>query len=203
MPQRHSKWALPPGVEPRCSGRIRNPALSKPENIYGQRPPAEIERDINQTQTWQEAAENSPRTSPEPVPRLSSVNNPDLPGTSASNPHADNDQQTDQVAKLARERGVTFINYLLAKAVPLEDNSVDTRVPDPSHVREWSFKDIMKFAPKEHKEWLDACHEELEALCKCNVYKAVDHPKGCKVIKCHWVFDIKTDGQKKSRLLTD
>ena len=33
------------------------------------------------------------------------------------------------------------------------------------------------------------------------VYDLVEHPQGCKVIKNRWVFDIKTDGRKKARLV--
>ena len=46
-----------------------------------------------------------------------------------------------------------------------------------------------------------ACREELEALRKRNVYELVDRPKGRKVTKNRWVFDVKTDGRKKARLV--
>ena len=46
-----------------------------------------------------------------------------------------------------------------------------------------------------------ACNQELEALCRRQVYDLVEHPCGCKVIKNHWVFNIKIDGQKKAHLL--
>ena len=47
---------------------------------------------------------------------------------------------------------------------------------------------------------MTVCREELEALCKRNVYQLVDRPKGRKVTKNRWVFDVKTDGRKKARL---
>ena len=34
-----------------------------------------------------------------------------------------------------------------------------------------------------------------------NVFKVINLPKGCKIIKNHWVFDIKSDGQNKTRLV--
>ena len=41
----------------------------------------------------------------------------------------------------------------------------------------------------------------MEALCRCQVYDLVECPRGRKVIKNRWVFDIKIDGQKKACLV--
>src|SRR5580693_5502403 len=51
------------------------------------------------------------------------------------------------------------------------------------------------------KEWKAACHEELESLRRCNVFELVDPPKDCKIIRNRWVFDLKSDGCKKARLV--
>src|ERR1700744_5961587 len=53
----------------------------------------------------------------------------------------------------------------------------------------------------QQEEWCAACREELESLRKCKVYELVDPPKGRKVIKNRWVFDIKSDGRRKARLV--
>ena len=45
------------------------------------------------------------------------------------------------------------------------------------------------------------CSEELDSLCRCKVFELVDPPKGRKVIKNRWVFDLKSDGHKKARLV--
>jgi hypothetical protein len=50
-------------------------------------------------------------------------------------------------------------------------------------------------------EWKIACKEELEALHRHNVFKLTNLPKGQKTIGCRWVFDIKSDGCKKARLV--
>lgn len=56
--------------------------------------------------------------------------------------------------------------------------------------------------PKHQKEeWQKAYQEELEALKRHNVYGIADLSKRRKLIKCHWVFDQKTDGRKKARLV--
>jgi Reverse transcriptase (RNA-dependent DNA polymerase) len=56
--------------------------------------------------------------------------------------------------------------------------------------------------PKTAQEkWKIACKEELEALHQCNVFKLTDLPKGHKTIGCRWVFNVKSDGHKKARLV--
>ena len=41
----------------------------------------------------------------------------------------------------------------------------------------------------------------MEALRRRNIYELVQRPRGRKVIKNRWVFDVKTDGWKKARLV--
>ena len=59
----------------------------------------------------------------------------------------------------------------------------------------------MRLPKAVQEEWKTACKEELEALHWCNIFKLTDLPKGCKTIRCRWVFDIKSDGHKKARLV--
>ena len=100
---------------------------------------------------------------------------------------------------MAQEGGVNLIHFLLAKAVPPTD--ITEILPSPNSVREWQFCDILKFPKEIQEEWKAACCKELEALCRQNVFKVINLPKGCKIIKNHWVFDIKSDGRKKARLV--
>ena len=53
----------------------------------------------------------------------------------------------------------------------------------------------------EQKEWQDACLQELEALKRRDVFELVQRPRGRKVIKNWWVFDVKSDGCKHARLV--
>ena len=101
------------------------------------------------------------------------------------------------MAKLCREGGVELITELLSKVVPVDDDAL----PDTSKIRDWTFKDILKLPSAQQKEWMNACREELEALRQRKVYSLVDRPKGRKVIKCRWVFDQKSDGRKRARLV--
>ena len=59
----------------------------------------------------------------------------------------------------------------------------------------------MRFPEATWKEWKTAMLEELELLRKRNVFELTNLPKSCKSIGCRWVFDVKTDGQKKARLV--
>ena len=43
---------------------------------------------------------------------------------------------------------------------------------------------------------------EIQALNDWQVWELVDLPQDCKPIKCRWVYDIKTDGQKWGQLVT-
>jgi hypothetical protein len=51
------------------------------------------------------------------------------------------------------------------------------------------------------QEWKQACRKELDSLHRHKVFELVDPPKGCKVIKNRWVFDLKSNGYKKARLV--
>ena len=63
------------------------------------------------------------------------------------------------------------------------------------------FRSILKMPSDKQEEWRKAYRKELDSLRKCKVYELVDPPKGQKVIKNRWAFDIKSDGCKKARLV--
>ena len=98
------------------------------------------------------------------------------------------------LTKLCREGGIKLLSYLMAKVV-----SPTTEAP--THLKSWGYKDISRLPELEKKEWQNACLQELEALRRRNVYELVQRPRGHKVIKNRWVFDVKTDGCKKARLV--
>jgi hypothetical protein len=56
----------------------------------------------------------------------------------------------------------------------------------------------MHFPEAAQKEWKTACLEELESLQKHSIFKLTDLPEAHKTIGCRWVFNIKSDGQKKA-----
>jgi Reverse transcriptase (RNA-dependent DNA polymerase) len=111
-------------------------------------------------------------------------------------PHNSDEDKVEDILHLQREGGVQFLNHLLAKAV-----LPDSESPDSANVHEWTFKDIHKMPSDAQKEWKAACCKELESLCRCNVFELVDLPKDHRIIRNRWVFDLKSDGCKKTRLV--
>jgi hypothetical protein len=95
---------------------------------------------------------------------------------------------------LSKEGGVAYLNHLLAMAVP----PIDSDTPDTTKVREWSFRDIQCMPTAQKQAWIDACKQELDSLCAWHVYDLVDPPKGRRIIRNRWVFDVKTDGRKRA-----
>jgi hypothetical protein len=112
-------------------------------------------------------------------------------------PESEDEVEQQLLICLAKEGGVKFLDALLAKAVV----PYDLESPSTSNIREWTYKDILKMPADTQEEWKLACCEELESLRRHKVYELVNPPKGRRVIKNHWVFDLKSDGQKKARLV--
>jgi hypothetical protein len=110
--------------------------------------------------------------SPTPMPG-------EFPDPPSEIPLPESDDEVDELLRHAREGGVEFQNYLLAKAVPL----IDSESPDTTNIREWSFRDILKMPSENQKEWKQACREELDSLHRRKVFELADRPKDRKVIK--------------------
>ena len=127
---------------------------------------------------------------PEPV-------SPNSPSVESEDLQSEDEVDQQLLTHLAQEGGVKFLDYLLAQAVA----PYDLGSPETSNIREWTFRDILKLPSEQQEEWHAACCEELESLCKRKVYELVDPPKGRKVIKNRWVFDIESDGRRKAQLV--
>ena len=148
-----------PAPAPRRSARLRKVPI-RPDNIYGdRRHPTEIEKDVERSRTWKRMTEPQPSrsravsNSPTPMPG-------DFPDPSSEIPLPQSDDEVDELLCHAREGGVEFQNYLLARAVPLSDSDS----PDTTNIRKWSFCDILNMPPEKQKEWKQACREELDSL---------------------------------------
>lgn len=187
--------------EPRRSGRERKVKM-RPDNAYGEtRHPTDIYRDIESGKTWRDIIGDEGRShqpqkwSRRQVPGPSSAPAP-TSGDAHDHPLPFHDAEIELLAKLCREGGVKLADYLLMKAIPPNGDA-----PSHANVREWTYRDIKRLSAAEQKEWIKACREELEALRRRKVYELVDRPKGRKVIKNRWVFDIKSDARKRARLV--
>jgi Reverse transcriptase (RNA-dependent DNA polymerase) len=128
-----------------------------------------------------------------PAPSGSS-NRPDSP------PDEEGILRADYLIKMVQKGGASLTNFLLSAAV--SSAPAKEKIPEVSKVCEWHFRDLMHLPKAMQEKWKIACKEELEALCQRNIFKLTDLPKGCKTIGCRWVFDDKSDGRKKARLVT-
>ena len=93
-----------------------------------------------------------------------------------------------------KEGGNKSIHYLLAQAVDIEKN--------PREIQYRMILQLKDSNPKSFQEWQTAMEAEIKALNDQDVWELVDLPQNCKPIKCRWVYDIKTDGQKRGQLVT-
>ena len=153
---------------------------TRSDNVYGNRPPVDILGD-NDEDPFASRLENQ------------------RPGTSHG-PGSNGLSTSPDLAKMAQDGGAQLINFLLSAAVSSTE-SAKGKIPDVSKVREWQYRDLMHLPKAVQEEWKTACKEELEALHQCNVFKLTDLTKVHKTIGCRWVFDVKSDGRKKARLV--
>jgi transposase InsO family protein len=224
MPQPGPVGPPPPPAPPRRSVRTRN-VVSRPDNTYGGARPSEVASNINDDRTWESTtgvepvppgvkdpskapkrtraargkeAERVPGPSSQPAPQRdnSPVARESEPSQADDDPAEEDDAEVQHLAELCRAGGGPLLNYLLLKAVaPVES------APNRSKIREWNFRDIARLPKAEQEEWISACQDELKALNGRGVFQLVDPPQGRKVIRNRWVFDVKTDGRKKARLV--
>jgi Reverse transcriptase (RNA-dependent DNA polymerase) len=175
---------IPPGPLPvpgnttpflRRLGRIRQPVF-RPDNVYRNQPPVDIlAEDDDDDSLWPQDQSPSPSGTPS------------KPSRSAG------------LTKMVQDGGAGLMNFLLSAAVSSADDK--GKIPEVSKVREWHYRDLMHLPKAMQEEWKIPCKEELEALYRRNVFKLTDLPKGRKTIGCRWVFDVKSDGRKKARLV--
>ena len=93
---------------------------------------------------------------------------------------------------IVKQGGRKFINFLLNQAIP-------NKSP-----KEMQFRDVLKLKesdPIAFSEWHKAMEAEIHSINERKVWELVDLPENRKPIKCRWVYDIKTDGRKKGRLV--
>ena len=178
------KWTDADMMPTRWLERTRVPA-TWPDNVYGDRAPTDILNEDDDT--------------------FFSPDGDQRPGPLGS--HAENfgvsfdTSQTNVIAKIAWERGAKLINLLLNKAAIKPSSQASGELPNVRNVWEWHYRDLMRFPEATQKEWKTVMLEELESLWKQNVFELTNLPKGHKSIGCRWVFDVKSDSQKKARLV--
>ena len=206
---------IPAAPAPRRSGcAVKVP--KRPGNVYGDKHPTQIEKEIARLKAWRDIVGESssrpqcavpakPAMQPPPVPMVDSedkVHDSLEPSSSGESekPLSESSSSEEEVAlaRLCREGGAALSHFLLQKALVTGELSSETYDKPP---KEWTYKDILVLPPNLLSDWRQACARELSTLQKRNVFELVKRPRGRKVIKNQWVFDIKDDGRKRARLV--
>jgi len=94
--------------------------------------------------------------------------------------------------RLVKEGGTNLMSLLLNQAI--KPSSSEFLIPV-------HYKDIARLPVQQQKAWNNACHNELGALHKRQVYDLVKLPSNCKVIRNRWVFAEKSNLWKHARLV--
>ena len=121
---------------------------SWPDNVYGDRAPADILDEDDDT--------------------FFSPSGDQRPGPLGS--HAENlgvlfdMSQTNVTAKIAWERGAKLINLLLNKAAIKPSSQASGELSNVCNVQEWHYRGLMCFPEAARKEWKTEMLEELELL---------------------------------------
>ena len=173
--------------------RVRNPP-SQPDNVYGQRHPVDIEREIQREREWtrQVLKGGIPNIVLEPVPEQDEPMGPPLtPPPPTPQPNDIEDlyapaMDIDQMMQLGH-------HYIL--------NQIMKQAAKPKEGIPYHYKDILKYIPEEQEKWKKACEEEIKSITNRNVWTLVDCPPDQKPVKCHWVFAKKSDGRYKAHLV--
>jgi len=97
-----------------------------------------------------------------------------------------------KITRLVKEGGTNLMSLLLNQAI--KPSSSEFLIPV-------HYKDIARLLVQQQKAWNNACHDELEALHKRQVYDLVKLPPNHKVIGNRWVFAEKSDLWKCARLV--
>ena len=105
----------------------------------------------------------------------------------------------EKLTYLCCEGEASLYNYLINFAHSTELSALSNL----TNVHEWYFKDIACIKdPKDRKDFKQAYKEELETFWHRGTFEKVDRHLIKKLpIRCHWVFDVKSDGRKKAHLV--
>ncbi len=202
-PIRGKKTYKPPVLPLRRSERLRQPVIQK-DNAYGDKTPLEIEKEISEEQDIVKELLQVLRKEEESKEfnidqkyslRLQIRQHIYKVKKLYSNL---NIAQIDELENLIKDSGNGFLNFLLAQAIPTHN------IPIEKNIRDYLYKDILKVKtidPEGFKQWELAMDDEMNSLNERKIWELTELPQDRNIIKCRWVFDIKSDGRKKARLV--
>ena len=181
---------------PRQSGRTRQPR-QQPDNVYSGMETTQVESLTDRL--WERFLGDSqnPQGPPEPQGQFTlGRSNSGYDSCETALWQTSNHKLDLQL--IIEEGGDCFQNFLLAAArrtLPSRHKQPrKATLPDPAHICDWTYNDILCFSGKLKEEWRQVCLEEISALKKRSVFELVALPNGFKPIRNRGVFDIKSDG---------
>ena len=81
-------------------------------------------------------------------------------GDEAHQSPSEEEEEGAVISRLSREGGVSFLSFLVSKAVPVREEN------EP---KEWTYKDMIGLPASQLEEWRAACQREIEILTKRHV----------------------------------
>jgi len=161
--QKRQPAALPPPRE-KSTRKKTVPERYTESNVYGKKHPVEVEKDILRQRDWKKVVgEESSRPCRQNIP--GGVPVPDSVPYYSSDEEGGNDDESDDsedetrkmlgspspseeeeavVSRLSREGGVSFLSFLVSKAVPVREEK------EP---KEWTYKDMIGLPTGQLEEW--------------------------------------------------
>ena len=96
-------------------------SINKPDNVYGDRNPTEIDRNVDKNRFWKDVIESEKASNQTDSQDPSAENNQDAGPNSAPDNHSDNldqheDLSEDDLNRIVREGGEALVNLLLMRA---------------------------------------------------------------------------------------
>jgi len=185
----------------RCNPpRIRNPPV-RPDNVYSQRNPVDIEREIASEREWTRTVleRGVPRV-PQTEPMVESGQNVPAPAEIPiilPLPNMDEDENEMGDVVVPNEDIDTMM--MLGKHYIL--NYIMKQAAKPLKGIPYHYKDVKNYPMEEQRKWEQACKEGIKSIEDRNVWTLVDCPPDRKPVKCRWVFAKKSDGRFKAHLV--
>ena len=148
-------------TQPRRSTRVRQQPAPRPGDVYGNSNPKQCHQMDLRTQLPIEGTPVQPSAG-----NLVALNpaspsdyiDPPIDGPSAGSLSYQDPELI--LHHLAQEGGAPLISFLLAKAIPSDNEEGKTLPLATSEVRSWQYQDILQLPKAQKEEWKKACHED-------------------------------------------
>ena len=204
-PESRARMRNPDTGEPTLRRSKRAPApRSLEDNIYGNKTPAEIEAEISRQRDELvkllkrlKSSKDQMDVDPKNIQRKRDMVDMLIHITKyrlniSTLTETLHNKKLEALSRMCHEGSDEFTSILLAQAISREE------------AQSYQYRDIIKIQQRDptlFSQWKDAMIDEIKSLENRDIWELTDLPKGRTPIKCRWVFDVKSDGRKKARLV--